>query len=200
MNDIYEHKAKKYKYKYLELKAEYFGGGNSLFGIKWGISRMNPLNRTFYQKKDYNKKYIEDKQKIEEDFAKLEKQYKDTYNFEVQRIKKNNQDADSYNIQNPPSKEIQITKEIFLNKYCTQNDDGTYTCVTVEKLIEDRERIKKQQQDHDNNPDVIAQRARQIDIKREEERKRIENEKKLQLETYGEPGVSYLRMLTHNKI
>jgi hypothetical protein len=28
MNDIYEHKAKKYKYKYLELKAEYFDGGN----------------------------------------------------------------------------------------------------------------------------------------------------------------------------
>jgi len=27
MNDLYEHKAKKYKYKYLKLKAEYIGGG-----------------------------------------------------------------------------------------------------------------------------------------------------------------------------
>ena len=55
MNDIYEHKAKKYKYKYLKLKAEYFGGVKGLFGIKWGISRNNPLNKTYFTTKDKNK-------------------------------------------------------------------------------------------------------------------------------------------------
>ena len=37
MNDIYEQKAKKYKYKYLKLKNEYFGEGGGLksfFGLK----------------------------------------------------------------------------------------------------------------------------------------------------------------------
>jgi len=187
MNDIYEHKAKKYKYKYLKLKAEYFGGVKSLFGIRWGFSRNNPLNKTFFQNKDNTKRYNEEKQKTEEDFAKLEKQYKDTYNYEVQRIEKNNKDADSYTAQNPPPKEIQITRKTFLDTYCNQNVDGTYTCYTVENLLKERERIRKQQHDHDNNPDVKAERAKQKAEEEQRLRVRTENDEQQRLEKYGPP-------------
>ena len=34
MNDIYEHKANKYKYKYLKLKKQYKGSGYIYSGLK----------------------------------------------------------------------------------------------------------------------------------------------------------------------
>jgi hypothetical protein len=60
MNDIYEHKAKKYKYKYLKLKNEYIGeGGNMDYGLYGFYSYYgNRLNKRINNTKFYEKNYV----------------------------------------------------------------------------------------------------------------------------------------------
>ena len=73
MNDIYEHKANKYKYKYLELKnrIEYNGVGG-LRGMKIPIPRkLKFWNKTYYEHKleakAVNEKNIKKRRREERD-------------------------------------------------------------------------------------------------------------------------------------
>jgi hypothetical protein len=60
MNDIYEHKAKKYKYKYLKLKNE-LEGGNMNYGLYGFYSYYgNRLNKRTNNTKFYEKNYVHD--------------------------------------------------------------------------------------------------------------------------------------------
>jgi hypothetical protein len=60
MNDIYEHKAKKYKYKYLKLKNE-LEGGNMDYGLYGFYSYYgNRLNKRTNNTKFYEKNYVHD--------------------------------------------------------------------------------------------------------------------------------------------
>ena len=68
MNDLYEYKANKYKYKYLELKnrIEYIGEGG-LWGMKIPISRNYKFwNKTYYEKKEREQREKEREQREKE--------------------------------------------------------------------------------------------------------------------------------------
>jgi hypothetical protein len=83
MNDFYEKKAKKYKYKYLKLKSEYIGEGGS--GILWQseAQKAQKENEIFYnglnneQKQGYDILYSKRLEQIrkEEKDGKIDKNY-----------------------------------------------------------------------------------------------------------------------------
>lgn len=153
MNDFYEHKANKYKYKYLELKKriEYNGEG----GVYNGVGGVGCFSGLFCNKakkqtelyKTINDERIKKENKIKKSFDNLSNKDKETFRLineainEFNNIEKN-QRPDVQNIKE------EYNHERFFNDYCTKiKDHGNYieyNCLTIaEKKIQEE---KKEQQ------------------------------------------------------
>jgi hypothetical protein len=149
MNDIYEHKANKYKYKYLELKREieYFGG------FKWKIPEflmsrdtkyyLRPLKYQEKNRINEAKKEAEIARKEDEDFKNLSKNCQNKYYNKEKEILEHNKrvhEENKYTTGPEEPKKIILTKKIFFEKYCKKINDR-YICLTDEEL-----QIKEQQE------------------------------------------------------
>jgi len=199
MNDIYEHKAKKYKYKYLKLKAEYFGGVNdNKFRI--GLSRHLPWNMTYFATKDKNKSDEEIKKTFDRRIIECTDIKK---NEDINGLTFENNIKGSYNkLQNDRIKEIQNLESNELHnkpqyniyefiKHGCPNSQTLKTKLDHEK--KELERIRIQQYNYNHDPVVIAQRAAQK--AEEEQRLRVQRENDiLEKKKYGPPGVSESRL------
>ena len=149
MNDLYEHKAKKYKYKYLKLKAEYIGeGGVRIFARLPGYNYLNNMKPEFMKFPKRKKREAARKENIEQErqeneeeerfkqiyinsFERLPPEIKKIYNNEYNRIERDNAINAIPNSKNPDDgkKETQITKETFLNnpRFCNEIDKEIHT-------------------------------------------------------------------------
>jgi hypothetical protein len=196
MNDIYEHKAKKYKYKYLELKAEYFGGENDK-KFRIGLSRF--LFPSYFATKDKNKSVEENKKAFDRKIIECTdiKKNEDINGF----IFENNIKGSYNKLQNDRIKEIQdlesneYTKPQYnIYEFFKDGCPNSQTLITkLDNEKKERERIIKQQHDHDNNPVVIAQRAEQQAREKEKLIAQRKNDELERLQKYGPPGVSETR-------
>ena len=81
MNDIYEQKAKKYKYKYLELKKEieYIGEGGAKWYNPWGVKKPR-----IFKSKEEKKKTAE---KAEQKGHDKHEKYKEEQKEKLEKIK-----------------------------------------------------------------------------------------------------------------
>ena len=184
MNDLYEHKAKKYKYKYLKLKAEYIGeGGVRLIASLPGYNYLNNMKPEFLklqkrkEREAANKANIEQERKNKEEekryeqiyinsFQRLPPEIKEIYNNEYNRIVGVNDTANAY-INGNGSPETQITKETFLKniKFCNEIDKEIHTdennkeyknykCFTQEELNYRKKEEEKKRKEAQDKRDM----------------------------------------------
>jgi hypothetical protein len=186
MNDIYEHKANKYKYKYLELKnrIEYIGEGG-----KWRhyVPFWNAYHN-YKEKKENERKEKERKKKEKEEKEKMKNFIKQKYiNSYNELIKKNPAIITQYQAEELRIKiknnnalmpngngttEDLLTKEKFLKTFCKEIEDHfhfiEYECKTKKEYDDEQKYIKDEEQRIKN----------QITIEwREKERKKERREK-----------------------
>ena len=156
MNDFYEHKANKYKYKYLELKKrikyndidDIDGGYNGVGGVGCFSGLFcNKANKQTELYRTINDERIKKENKIKKSYDKLSPQHKETFRLineainEFNNIEKN-QRPDVQNIKE------EYNHERFFNDYCTKikdyDDYIEYNCLTIaEKKIQEEKKEQK---------------------------------------------------------
>jgi hypothetical protein len=188
MNDLYEHKAKKYKYKYLKLKAEYIGeGGVRIFSRLPGYNYLNEkkpemlklqsrINREKTLKENIEKEKEKEKEKkryeqiYKNSFERLPKEIKDIYNTEYARIVDVNETANHY-INGHGIPETQIKEETFLN--------NPHFCNEIDKVIHTDENNKEYK-------NYICYTQDELDDRKKKEKERIQNENDVRDRLYNE--------------
>jgi hypothetical protein len=206
MNDIYEHKANKYKYKYLELKnrIEYIGGGGEWrhYVPFWNAYHYYKEKKEKERKKKERKK----KEKEEEEMKNFIKQkYINSYNelikknpaiitqyqAEESRIKIKNNNALMPN-GNGTTEDL-LTKEKFLKTFCKEIKDHfhfiEYECKTKKEYDDEQKKINDEKQ---RIKDIITKERREREREKERrERERREKEREDGSDVYnprlGEP-------------
>ena len=155
MNDFYEHKANKYKYKYLELKKriEYNGingayngvGGVGGVGCFSGFCRSNK-NPPTLTPAELNVKINDERIKIKNSYDKLSDKDKETFRLINEAIAQHNYNQKGQHI------ELQFFKddynhERFFKDYCTQiidhGDHIQYKCLTIEQIEQQKQDIER---------------------------------------------------------
>jgi hypothetical protein len=193
MNDIYEHKANKYKYKYLELKnrIEYIGeGGEWRHYVPFWYAYHYYKEKKENERKEKERKKKKEKEKEEmKNFIK--QKYINSYNelinknpaiitqyqAEELRIKINNNNALMPN-GNGTTEDL-LTKEKFLKTFCKEIKDHfhfiEYECKTKKEYDDEQKNIKDEEQ---IIKDIITYEWRERERKKEREKERRDNDRK----------------------
>ena len=195
MNDIYEHKANKYKYKYLELKnrIEYIDGDGG-WKMKIPIPRnFKPWNKTYYEQKleAENKKqaeaeaeeeerdkqiYINSLKRLSKEIQNIYENERDLIEFKYNRYKKAMEKGEDPGLKDFIDK---LTEKLFLTdiKYCTEIDEKIYKDETNNTEYKKYKCYTKKQLD-DNIKKKNEQRTKENEQRQQENEERTKQEAK----------------------